>query len=291
MLISTVMKQFYLALLLGLPFLFSACVKNNPLPTWLVVKRFQLVDNPDINEGELTENITEGWIYINDKFVGIFQLPCKIPVLYEGKDLKVSVYPTVRMNGILETKQQHPYLEGFYVNKDFVSGDTTFVQPQTKYVSTAEFWIEDFQSGSIKLTNATDNNAIINLTIDPNDANNRYGRIDLTPTNNQWSVYTTDGMTYTKGATVLMEFDYCNSTDVSPRLLAGKLDGTIAEHLNYLMNKQPKDKLVWKKAYIDFTEIVNLSGGYKFWHILKARLNEGSTDDVVLIDNIKLIYR
>lgn len=285
------MVRFIYILVIGFYFLLSGCIKNNPMPTWIKVSKFTLVDNPDINEGELTENITDGWIYINDKFVGIFELPCKIPVLYSGSDMKISVYPTVRMNGIHETKQQHPYLEGYYVNKDLHENDTTFINPITRYTSNTEFWIEDFQAGSIKLINGTDNLANIVLTNDPLVPNNRYGKITLTPEINTWSVYTADAMVYTRGARVIMEFDYCNTTGISARVNAGKIDGTITEHYFVLVNKQDKDNLVWKKIYLDFTETVNLSGGYKFWHALKSYVNSDSASDVVMIDNIKLIYR
>lgn len=285
------MKKYYLFLVIIGSILFSGCVKNNPLPTWLIVKKFKLVDNPQINEGELTESITEGWIYINDKFVGIFELPCKVPVLYEGENMKVTVYPTVRMNGIRNTKVQHPYLDGFITYTNLKSGDSTFVEPTTMYNSSAAFWIEDFQSGTIKLTNGTDNTATIGLEQDLTNPGNRYGKIILNATTPTWSVYTADGLTHTQGARVILEMDYCNTTGISTRLIAGKIDGSIQEHPHIRANKQDRTAPVWKKIYIDMSELVGLSGGYKFWYGLRSYLDANFSDDIVMIDNIKVIYR
>lgn len=268
----------------------SGCVKNNPLPTWITIERFQVIDNPNLSEGVLTNNITDGWVYINDKFIGIFELPCKIPVLEQGLNSKIMVYPTVRMNGISATKVQHPYLEGYMVYVDLKENDSTHVQPTTRYMDGTQFWIEDFQSGSIKLTNGIDNNATLSQQIDPEDVNNKFGKVVLSESQNVWSVYTSDALNLA-GRRTILEFDYCNTVNISTSVIAGKLDATIVDHPHVRANAQEASNLQWKKIYIDITETVNLSGGYLFWQGFRSTLSSGSTEDVVMIDNIKVVYR
>ncbi len=276
---------FVISLFLG------GCVKNNAIPVYLEVSKFKLLDNSTIAEGELTENITEGWVYINDKFVGIFELPCKVPVLFEGEALVVAVYPTVRMNGVSATKVQHPYLEPYFESANFVPGEQVSITPTTRYVDGTQFWIEDFQSGSIKLTNGTDNNATISQMIDPNNPNNIFGQVNLNSTQNNWSVYTADGLSFTIGSKVILEFDYCSTSKIITSVIAGKSDGTITDHIHYSAREQDPSTMVWKKFYVDITENVRLSGGYIFWQGFKARLTEGRSEDIVMIDNIKVVYR
>ena len=285
------MKNLFPFVFVVLSILLSGCVKNNPLPTWLIVDRFELLDNPSVTEGELTEFITDGWIYVNGKFVGIFQLPCKVPVLYEGEALNVIIYPTVRMNGMAHNKVQHPYLDAHNSYETFVAGDSTFISPKTRYATGTQLWIEDFQSGSIKLTNGIDNNLTLGTIQDPNNSNNRYGQVNLTEANNRWSVYTTDGLSFTLGRQIILEIDYCNSTNISTTVIAGKTDATIVDHPHIRLNAQDPETMVWKKIYIDVTETVSNSGGYLFWQGIKANLTEGRTNDTVLIDNIKVVYR
>ena len=71
--------SFFLLLLLG----FKACVKNNPDTSWLEVTAWTLQSNIDLSgdEGELSQNITEAWVSIDDKTIGVFQVPFKIPIL------------------------------------------------------------------------------------------------------------------------------------------------------------------------------------------------------------------
>ena len=271
-------------------FVLAGCAKNNPLPTWVIISKFSLEDNPTLSEGVLTENITDGWVYVNDKFIGVFELPCKLPVLQEGQNLKIAVYPTVRMNGISATKVQHPYLDPHVAYLNFVSGDSTFVNPVTRYSSGTQFWIEDFQSGSIKLTNGIDNTASLSQMIDPDDANNKFAKILLTEAQSHWSMYTSDALSLA-GRRTILEFDYCNTANISTTVIAGKADATIVDHPHVRANAQDAATMKWKKIYIDITETVNLSQGYLFWQGFKASLTSGRTEDVVMIDNIKVVYR
>ena len=71
-------KNFVFALTI---LLLQGCVKNNPDPSWLYIDKWTLVANPELSgaEGELSQSITEAWVYINDNCVGVYELR-KYPV-------------------------------------------------------------------------------------------------------------------------------------------------------------------------------------------------------------------
>ena len=94
--------SFFLLLLLG----FTACVKNNPDPSWLEVTAWTLQSNIDLSgdEGELSHNITEAWVLVDDKTIGVFQVPFKIPILKDGM-CNIKIYPAIKNNGISATKK------------------------------------------------------------------------------------------------------------------------------------------------------------------------------------------
>ena len=104
--------------------LFSGCVKNNPDPAWFEINTFTLVNNPSGNvAGELTQNFTDAWVYVDSKLMGVFELPVKIPVLMEGVK-KVQIFPTVRNNGISATKKIYPFTSAYEVEVDLVKNAT-----------------------------------------------------------------------------------------------------------------------------------------------------------------------
>jgi hypothetical protein len=76
------------------------CVKNNPDPSWLEVTEWTLQSNTALSgaEGELTQNFSDAWVYIDDEVVGVFEVPFKIPILKSGP-CNIKLYPTVRNNG------------------------------------------------------------------------------------------------------------------------------------------------------------------------------------------------
>ena len=103
------MNRFSFSLILLLSF--TACVKNNPDPSWLEVTAWTLQSNIDLSgdEGELSHNITEAWVLIDDKVIGVFQVPFKIPILKDGM-CNIKIYPAIKNNGISATKKIYPFL-------------------------------------------------------------------------------------------------------------------------------------------------------------------------------------
>ena len=98
------MRTIFSLLLVG--FLFSSCLKNNPDPSWLEVNAWTLEANSSASmyQGELTHNFTDAWVYIDDKIIGVFEVPFKIPLLLKG-NVNIKIYPAIKNNGISATKK------------------------------------------------------------------------------------------------------------------------------------------------------------------------------------------
>ena len=78
------MKLF--TLLLPLIFLLSTCIKNNSDPSWLIVNDWTLLPNSNYagSEGELTDNITDAWVYVNDELACIIILGFTLHSIYDS---------------------------------------------------------------------------------------------------------------------------------------------------------------------------------------------------------------
>ena len=178
--------SFFLLLLLG----FTACVKNNPDPSWLEVTAWTLQSNIDLSgdEGELSHNITEAWVLIDDKVIGVFQVPFKIPILKDGM-CNIKIYPAIKNNGISATKKIYPFLEVYEVNQTLTKNQTLTLNPVTKYKSVTQFWIEDFEGVNISLTDdpntSLSNYEIVNENLQPFNGN-LYAKISLNSSDSLW---------------------------------------------------------------------------------------------------------
>lgn len=285
---------FLLAVLVNLLF---GCVKNNPLPVYIEIDSWELNSNGittgENYPGELTQNLTDAWVYVDEKFVGVFELPCKIPLLAEGNK-RIVIYPTIRNNGISSTKKIYPFLEPFEVYKDFTPGSTIQITPNTRYYTTTKFWIEDFESATVKIeTNETTSTAaLIRESLSTISISGSYGKIGLNTTENSWTGYT-EGISLPKsGKEVYLEIDYHNTNSLLTGVRAIDEDAvTTTDNPNIALNAQDASTVKWKKIYIDLKEIVNYSAlADKFKQYLVADLKDGSTSETIYIDNIKVVY-
>ena len=183
------MKYLYFFILLS--FGLSGCVKNNALPVWLEINEWTLDSNPSSVEspGALTHNFSDVWIYVDGKVIGVFELPCKIPVLASG-NCKVLLYPAIKNNGMASTKKIYPFAEPFETTLDLKEGDTYTFNPVTRYFENTKFWIEDFETNSIKfIKDASVSNANLNLEAESNSSIGpwgKYGHLALTSADSLW---------------------------------------------------------------------------------------------------------
>lgn len=282
--------------LLPLLLLLSACVKNNPDPAWLEVTAWTLEANQSLNgeEGELTHNITDAWVYIDDKLIGVFEVPFKIPVLKSGS-CDIRIYPTIRINGIASTKMKNEHLVPYELTATLVKNQTLTLNPVTHYKDGLSFWIEDFEDINIKLSDDPNtSSAHLNLA---NDSlkwfnGNYYAQVNLSAQDSMWIAYTSQDqqLTIPKGKQAVLELDYCNSVVFTNYLLFVNANG-VTENIMVNMNKSPLTALRWKKIYILLNEVIGYGpNNTNYVQALKAFYDSKVSNNVILIDNLKVVY-
>ncbi|MDG1333430.1 MAG: hypothetical protein P8P74_13930 [Crocinitomicaceae bacterium] len=284
----------------GLIFLLSSCIKNNPDPVWIKINEWTLEANPNATTpaGELTEDISDAWVFVGNEFIGVFELPCEIPVITNGTQA-IRVYPTVLNNGISATKKIYPFLDFYEVTADLVENETVTLDPVTRYKSNVNFWIEDFENSTvIKIENDPTSDAtiqVVDATASPigqPSNGNGFGCINLSETVNRWIAYSDDSdvLNLTPGQDAYVEIDYHNTNRITSGLLAVSPSGTI-DNPNIQMNPQSESEVVWKKIYIELKEIVGGSDpGAYFQLSFLAVLDDEDASGQINIDNIKVVY-
>lgn len=273
----------------------SACIKNNPNPSWIQVNPFILVANPSLSgsEGQLTQDFRDVWLYIDDQMIGCFQTPFKIPILKEG-NVNIKVYPAVRNNGIASTKKIYPFMNVYEINTQLIKDQTLTVNPVTSYVNNLNFWIEDFEDASIKIQDDP-NTSLASLfttsdNLTPFNGFN-YGKVILNTTDSVWVANTIDQLPIPKNKACFLEVDYYNTNRFIQGFLAIGVNGNVYQD-NAGFNLQPVASVKWKKMYIELTELIgNSANGSNFIQTFKANLDSLQTETFICIDNIKIVYK
>ena len=281
--------------ILGLAIVLFSCTKNNPDPSWLEVSEWQLVENVLGNDaGELTENFTDAWVYVDDHLIGVFEVPFKIPLLLEGAS-QVKLFPTVHNNGISATKKIYPFVEEYVVNVELVKNQVTHIDPVTKYKTGVQFTILDFEDANLGIEENPSSTTSIYASNDPLIIQpfngNSFGRVSLTDANRVWSAATNlDQDLPGSGSEVYLEIDFLCTEDLITGLYA--ITGTESVHnINVQLNEQEASTAVWKKVYVELKTIVSgsLTADY-FEHSFDATLDASKTQGEINIDNIKVVH-
>ena len=273
--------------------LVSSCVKNNPDPSWLEVNEWQLNSNIDLSglEGELTESITNAQVYIDDQLIGIFEVPFRIPILKTGA-VNVKVYPVVINNGISATKKLYPFLERYEIDAELVQNEDLVINPVTNYKSITNFWVEDFEDINNSIENDQTSLATLQLSNENLTAfnGNFYGKVVLNEVDTTWVGNTTDQLAIPKGSECYLEIDYYVTNDLYTGLLFVSPSGS-QNNVNVRLNGQEPENVVWKKIYIELKELISASpNNTQFLQTFTAFLNEGESEGLICIDNIKVLW-
>lgn len=282
------MKNLYIIALIS--FLINGCAKQVDAPSWLKIEPWVLNSNPNAAnvQGELSHNISQAWVNMDGKVLGVFELPVKIPVIGEGEHSFIIV-PGVIQNGISSTKVQYPFFKQFTTTATLSTTDTLVMTPETMYHDDLQFWIEDFENAAIKIETDPTSTAELVPGNDPEHLKygNFYGLVSLNDTDSLWVGYTNSQM-FLPFAESYLEIDYKNSNS----LLTSVLDitsGAVSSNQNVIL--QPQDDPVWKKMYISLTAIRgnNANASY-FEQAFTAVQDKTGTNSNIYIDNIKVIH-
>lgn len=274
--------------------LLSTCIKNNPDPSWIKVTDWTLLPNSNYSgaEGQLTKNLSEAWLYVDDELVGVFQLPFKIPILKSG-GVTIKLFPAIKNNGIAATKKVYPFMETYETSGVLIKNDTLTINPTTKYKDNLIFTIEDFEDINTNVVNDP-NTSTANYILQNSNLQwfngNFYAHVDLNAVDSSWIAYTNWASYISKGKEVYLEIDYRCTNSVTTGLLAVSPSG-IVPNTHIRINAQQDNAAVWKKMYIDLREIVGASANSSYFEqTFEAYLDEGLTSSFIEIDNLKLIH-
>ncbi len=257
---------------------FSSCSKeeSDGIPAFINIDSIVLNDN-------ITDNITDAWVYVNDNLQGVYELPVKFPILEEG-DHNIRIKAGIKENGIAATRIRYPFYSSYTIeNLRLQKDSTTIINPVVDYLDGLTYFQENFEGVGMNLesTDISDTSVII-----INEQNMNYGAGILHDSLLTFEIATTE-LTDLPGANaaVYLELDYkCNT------------EFLIGVYINYpivvqrdLLWVTPKDD--WNKIYVNLTSTITESvNAPSFSVFLGMKRNFELDTNIINFDNLRVIY-
>lgn len=293
------MNRFNFSLIAGVIFLvtvFPACDKTMSIPVYLQIDSAQLSTNY-YAQGTASEAISDIWVTVNGKNMGVYELPATIPIMASG-NTSLQLTAGIKMNGMVIKRPLYPFYTVDVRNMELIPSKTYTITPSFTYSDNAEFaYKEDFEDAGIKFA-PIDNSVPMSKTSDPSlifdykNENSRYsGYISLMPEDSTYfEVQTTT--TFSKKKTYcFMEMNYNFTHDVE----VGIYYHYSGRNYQYPIcgiygSKSKSNSTGWKKIYINLTEALNSSTLISDFEIYIKGIKEKQDTAVYMFDNIKVLY-
>jgi len=274
---------------------FSRCEIINPseeIPSYIRVDSFILENNPNIlNEGSLSENITDVWVYIDNQAIGAFELPATFPVLLTGEH-EIRFSPGIKISGISNARGIYPYFKPAVFNTSLYPDSIINLTPKavTQYYDETVFeFIEDFEDPGIAFEKGTSSDTGIYRTSDPLELfeGSYSGVMEIDVNRPIIEVNTVNTYDLPQGYySVFLELNYKCNHEFIVGLYANSYTNVIKQDI-LVINRTDK----WKKIYVNLTATVSrYSTAVNYTIYLRAQKLDDVAEPKILVDNIKLVH-
>ncbi|MDQ3141614.1 MAG: hypothetical protein M3Q56_05130 [Bacteroidota bacterium] len=281
---------YFYYLLLCICFSCSNFDPDESIPSYLYIAPIQFTTTP--NEGSARQDFKDAWVYANGDYVGAYELPATIPIVYQGI-VDISIIPGIRLNGSVQMPHRHGLVKEFKKTIEMHATEVDSLYPFSAYEESLKFpFIEDFDLNHF-FNGEEDMNSETKLVLtNPMDAfeGTNSGLIELDSMRNYFeSWYDIDRPIPLSSNPIMMEIHYKSDIPFSIGFIAFNNGNFAARHLEGRLFPNSE----WTKVYFDFREILNaeFAGSYKI--AIQAFYNKdiSKSKQQIFIDNIKVVHR
>ncbi len=234
-------------------------------------------------------------MYVDNKFIGVFELPTQVPILAEGKH-EISLLAGIKKNGLANKRVIYPFYSSYITEVELIPGAVLKMEPVVEYRDFVTFlWKEDFEDQHISMEKSGSSTTVdtMRITSDPllvfdyNGTSSKYSGTAFLDTGYQRFEFSTNQLyDIPRAKEVYLEFNF----KADEEFVAGiyPITGSVVTGVpivNFYATTE------WKKAYVSLAEDVNSSAyqGVDFRIFFAVTKNNAKTSNVYL-DNIKLIH-
>ncbi|MFZ5552453.1 MAG: hypothetical protein ACOZCO_05000 [Bacteroidota bacterium] len=298
------MGLFYRIFIPALLLFLSSCSwldKPEKIPAYIYIEKINLTTNYTA-EGTNSHDITDAWVYVDDNPVGVFELPAMIPVLKEGTH-KLSIYPGIKADGISSRRRKYPFYLPYIISSHvFVPGEVDTLngadQPVVTYYPNTQIDIwktGDFEDPGVVFQQDALSDTVMNrITSPPADIFEGVasGLFALSASQTFFKANTSENFQLpATGQSVYMELNYKAANSFTVGLISEYATTTVQQNNTVVRPSYVDGQLVWKKIYIELTELVVANSNAQSFEVFFSMLkDDGVTEPFVVIDNVKIVY-
>ncbi|NLA24061.1 MAG: hypothetical protein GX879_03760 [Bacteroidales bacterium] len=282
----------YTIILILLSF-FLSCDIINPkeeIPTYISCDT-ALLTTDYYTQGSNAHNITDAWIYVNSKLIGVFEMPFSIPVLASGAN-KVEILPGIKNNGVAASRVVYPFYEKYTLDTVFKPYEILKITPSFEYRNATFALIEDFEDLGIAFAVTSQSDTNINLVSGAEAFEGNSMSFSLDSERSFFECRTTDLFVLSYINNVYLEMSFKCNDYFEFGLFARKYSGGAdVEVRKSVITLNPTNG--WKTIYIKLNDVIAMnSDAYDFRLYFACSRTKSSPEETthVYIDNVKLIY-
>ncbi|GLR19390.1 hypothetical protein GCM10007940_40060 [Portibacter lacus] len=236
---------------------------------------------PTENQGANTSAFTDVWMFQDGRSSGVYELPRKIPVVNNGS-VSGSIQAGIRDNGINSSPRIYPFVDTYNFNLTPDEGEVIPLLPIFKYLETTNFRLVDDFNGAHQF--GFDEDGVDSIRIEITDEGE--GLIKLQPGE---LIQEATALVFNEipqdGSPVYLEIDYKGNLDLDLGLIGITGESVFKDYFVSLRSEN-----TWKKAYINFTDLIIASGFDGYQIVIGADNSINTTEAKIYIDNIKLLH-
>lgn len=267
-----------------------SCSKDREadIPTFVEVSDVEVITT--MGQGTSHQEISELYVYADNRLLGIFPVPSSIPVI--GKQqVEIEFFAGIRENGISNNSTINPFFETLSLTVDLTQPQVVFV-PVFGYRENAVFTlVESFESShTLGVDLDQDEETFISVADGTNSIEGRFAIGSMTRDHAVLEVAT--NFVYDdlpdNGAPVYLEFQY--KSDVTLAVgLRGHHPSESPLSL-YKLGLFPSNE--WKKIYVNFTaDVQDLQrSGYQIIFLASYSDSNPKAVQSIYLDNLKLLH-
>lgn len=280
----------------------TGCDAINPkeeIPAYIHIDSIALKDGPDNASGTISHGIQDAWVLVDNKFIGVFQLPATIPILKEGPQ-EVVVRAGIKNNGISNTRGPYPFYDTILMERNLEPKKVDSLGTlTTNYIKSAEFrWVERFEdTGNVTLRNNENASVPYELTNNPQEVfNGKHSlKADFEKEGDFFEVKLRERQAIQFGGkqnsksrpqSIYMEVNFNTNIQIKVGLIAIAPNGNTTQRSKVILNETNGK---WTKIYINFLRNIQRFPEDHRFQVFFGKVKRSAGPATTYLDNIKLI--
>ncbi len=270
-------------------FLLAGCRKTEDVPTYVEIPSVTVLATTE--QGGGSSKITEAWVTVDERSVGVWELPARVPVIGTGAHT-VGITAGIKRNGAYDDRLRYPYYTTWRTTVDLEPGSTRELAPQVRY-EPATFWKEQFNEAESQLFRGTQSDTTLQLysPIARPDATldgTQCGGFVLDAAHSLVILHTEQDFPGSTGS-VFLELDYSTDIELTIGLMYVEDGASVSVPWVVLVPTASVGAIKWNKVYIDLSDYFYQPGISGRDIYIGAQLSGGRTSAAGYLDNLKIV--